>query len=576
MDPLRQGYFRQMLLRALLLLILIRVPGAQGQTDRYDVVINEIMADPSPVVGLPNTEYIELRNNSAKKIDLLKWRIIKGNTMAVISSSWILEPDSVVVICSRSQALLFNLPSKALGITSFPALVNEGDLIALAGPDGKTIHAMEYNTTWYRNPIKELGGWSLEMINPLLPCGANNWAASTDPSGGTPGRENSVYNKKSGREQLLAIQCLAVGDTKLQLQLNQGADSLSLSTATNYTITSPLQVPRSAKVLAPLFNAVELILDQPIEKNKLYILRGSSLADCKSTSTDIVSARTGLPELPDSSNLVINELLFDPPAGGSDFIELYNKGPAVLDARAIWLTSFGTAGQGTAAYRASEKSFNFFPGEHLVLTTDTAFVAKAWKAEKEKLLEMKSMPSLPDEDGNLVLMNSSGKIIDRLDYRSSMHFPLIRNKEGISLERVDVHSPSAATDNWHSASANSGYATPTQMNSQTKQNSSSTKTIRISPELISPNNDGTADLLTVDYAFHERGTLMTVYLFSEKGVLLDKIIDNRLCGTKGSFFWNGMDSKGKRIGSGVYILAASTFHLNGERSLVKKVIGITY
>jgi len=43
--------------------------------NRYDVVIDEIMADQTPIVGLPNNEWIELKNTTSSAINLLNWRI---------------------------------------------------------------------------------------------------------------------------------------------------------------------------------------------------------------------------------------------------------------------------------------------------------------------------------------------------------------------------------------------------------------------------------------------------------------------------------------------------------------------
>ncbi|MEI9955693.1 MAG: lamin tail domain-containing protein [Ferruginibacter sp.] len=43
--------------------------------NRFDVVIDEIMADPTPQIGLPNNEWIELRNTSATTFNLAGWKI---------------------------------------------------------------------------------------------------------------------------------------------------------------------------------------------------------------------------------------------------------------------------------------------------------------------------------------------------------------------------------------------------------------------------------------------------------------------------------------------------------------------
>ena len=102
-----------------------------AQVNYYDVLIYEIMADPSPVIGLPNSEYIELKNTSSNPVNLFRWKISNGSTIGTINTSWILQPDSLVVLCPRTQSALFDSSIKVIGITSFPSLLNDGGNILL-------------------------------------------------------------------------------------------------------------------------------------------------------------------------------------------------------------------------------------------------------------------------------------------------------------------------------------------------------------------------------------------------------------------------------------------------------------
>jgi hypothetical protein len=549
-----------------------------AQMERYAVVINEIMADPSPVIGLPNAEYIELRNNSSSTINLNKWRIDNGTTTAVVSVNYLLAPDSLVILCSRAQAVFFNAPSKTLGLTSFPALTNDGDLLTLTAPDGKTIHAMSYDINSYGNAVQSTGGWSLEMIDPRMPCNALNWRASTNSKGGTPGIENSVYKKFSIDNRLQALQCTAINEKLLLLTLNQGADSVSLAMANHYQLSGSSSAVINAKAIPPLFNSVEISLNQPLETKRIYLLKASPIKGCNSNKLDSLEIRTGLAKSPEAGDLVINEILFDPPTGGADFIELHNPSTALINVRELMIGSRNATSNIGAAFAASEKDHHLFPGDFLVLSEDTGFVKRQWpKSSKQKMIAVKSLPSFPDDKGNCLVMNKQGKVIDELNYTDDMHYPLLTNKAGVSLERVDPRSSSSATGNWHSASSDVNHATPGWANSQfRKLDSTDNSNIRLFPSLISPDNDGQDDLLNIQYQFNETGTLLSAYVFNQTGQLLSTIIDNRLCGISGSLSWNGFDAKNNRLPEGVYVVLIETFNLNGKTQRLKKAIGVRF
>ena len=73
--------------------------------NRYDVVIDEIMADPAPQVGLPNNEWIELKNVSSSPVNLQGWRIGDATSQSAGMPNFILQPDSFLIVCSPSSVM---------------------------------------------------------------------------------------------------------------------------------------------------------------------------------------------------------------------------------------------------------------------------------------------------------------------------------------------------------------------------------------------------------------------------------------------------------------------------------------
>ena len=92
------------------------------------MIINEIMADPSPVVGLPNAEWIELKNTSTSPVNLQGWRIADQTGVSGPMPAFILKPDSLIIICTSSAASLLSIYGPCITVSSFPSLDNDGDL----------------------------------------------------------------------------------------------------------------------------------------------------------------------------------------------------------------------------------------------------------------------------------------------------------------------------------------------------------------------------------------------------------------------------------------------------------------
>jgi len=68
----------------------------------YDVVINEIMADPTPPVGLPEYEYLELYNQTESDIDLEGWTLTIGTSRKTFSA--VIIPSGNYLILAKEEA----------------------------------------------------------------------------------------------------------------------------------------------------------------------------------------------------------------------------------------------------------------------------------------------------------------------------------------------------------------------------------------------------------------------------------------------------------------------------------------
>ncbi|MCB0777326.1 MAG: lamin tail domain-containing protein, partial [Chitinophagaceae bacterium] len=83
---------------ARLTFLILLAPFLAHAQNRYDVVIDEIMADPTPQIGLPNNEWVELRNTSSTSINLQGWRIADATGQSGPMPSFTLQPDSFVIV----------------------------------------------------------------------------------------------------------------------------------------------------------------------------------------------------------------------------------------------------------------------------------------------------------------------------------------------------------------------------------------------------------------------------------------------------------------------------------------------
>ena len=209
----------------------------------------------------------------------------------------------------------------------------------------------------------------------------------------------------------------------------------------------------------------------------------------------------------------------------------------------------------------------------MVITESKSLVLYDYIANNpDAFIEIGSMPSFNDDKSNVIILNEQGNIVDEVAYADDWHFKLITNKEGVALERIDYNAPSQNEQNWHSAATNIGYGTPTYKNSQYRIDAGVQGEIKVTPDIVSPDNDGTDDFATIDYSFPEPGYLASITIFDAAGRQVGDLQRNALCGIKGYFRWNGLGLKNQPLPVGIYIIYTEVFNLKGKTKKFKNVI----
>ncbi|ARS37322.1 lamin tail domain-containing protein [Pontibacter actiniarum] len=536
-----------------------------------ELLITEIMADETPAVGLPAQEYIELYNATEEKVLNLQGIRYSDATSTTTLPAVQLLPGKYAVVVPNSQVQNFSQYGKVIGISNFPSLNNSGELLQLRQPNGRLIYAVNYADTWYKDNSKREGGWSLEMVDVQNPCaGADNWSASVDPRGGTPAQPNSVAASNPDNTPPTLTDVTAVAPDRLLLRFNERLDSVQAASIANFSLSPSISIA-SVQVPGPLFSEVILTLASPLQESQLYTLTATGIIDCSGNLVpEPLSYTFALPSAPEPGDVVINEVLFNPRTGGADFVELVNRSSKYLNLQNWQLAN--TSGD-TISNKKTLTTSNYVlaPGQYVVLTSSPENIKTNYPAARqETFLRMSSLPSYPDDAGTVVVLQPDGSVADRFSYSENMHFELIDDVNGVSLERLRLEGPSIAS-NFHSA-ATTVFATPGYKNSQSQEGVVAQQVFDISPVVFSPNGDGFEDYTTINYSTDKTGLVANITIFDAQGREIKKLVRNELLANNGFFQWNGLREDGTKANIGYYLLYIELFGLNGEKHTYKEKV----
>ncbi len=543
------------------------------EASEYDIVINEIMADPNPVVGLPEWEYVELYNSTEFGIDLKDWQIQIGSNDNTFGN-YVLAPHGYVILCHNDAVSELRQYGGCIGFSSI-SVGNSSSALYLYSKAGILISRVNFSNIWYHDSNKDDGGWSVEQIDPLNPCaGASNWTASEDASGGTPGRLNSVDGENNVSPQVERVSMF--GNQIVQMWFDQQMHPANLLETQHFLVEETDEHPQQTVVNPIDGTYVELHFDQGFAEGIVYTLIVNDVTNCVGTPIEAdTRVQFGIPNEITESEILINEILFDPISPGVDYVELYNNTDKTFDLSTLMLgvikESFPNPAD-TTLKEITADSRLFLPHTYVLLSTNSEIVGQQYDCPTDNFVQMASFPNYANAGGTAILMGKDGTAIDQMYFSEKMHYPLLKVTKGVSLERISFDQPSMDANNWHSAADQVHFGTPGYENSMKQSPEPSNDEISISPDIFSPDGDGFDDACFINYHFDEAGYTMNIYIFNVAGQLLRHLVKGELVGQEGSTLWNGLDNNGNRVPVGVYVVVTEVFNFSGKMKQFKNAV----
>lgn len=483
-------------------------------------LITEILADPSPSHGLPGFEFIEIYHPGPGPLQLKGYALHYGQSTAVFPEHQ-MQPDSYAVVCRFNRAKDFSGYGTVIPLTNF-SLPNEGASLLLKNPKGLTVDEVQYSATW----LKGKEGFSLERINLTWPClQGTNWAPSTHPTGGTPGRKNEqspppVYPPT-------VLQQHQWTDSTLTLVFSQ---PLLFPTLLQNALLEGGEIRTLLRI-----NPETYVLQYTREKPAVQ-LHLSNLQDCMGRPLAPQSLPFEVFPPPALGEIFISEISFD--ALHPDYVEISCSVPVLLQG---WsLARLKSSGEERIILTGSRLS------PYTVFTADSSGLRAAFP-RAENLAQTLPFLSLPQDSATLVLRSPEGVIYDRIHYATRLHAPLLAETRGVALERTQYAPPL-----WQSSPSDQGHGTPGKKNAVPLPGKIGFWT---EPDLFNP----LVEQSTLKYSFPFSGLQAQILVLDRQGRKVKSYPQTFTLGASGEIPWDGTGEGGKPLPNGLYVFAVQVY-----------------
>lgn len=243
--------------------------------------------------------------------------------------------------------------------------------------------------------------------------------ASEDALGGTPGRQNSVYNENLTID--LRVEEYWLSENKIILRFNHPIENQLNLSAQQIHLQNQV-----AQITAFSLQEDSLILsfDHNLEKDFLYEINLLAPSFCALHLADLTTPVFEASPLA-WAELLISEVLFNPRAGGVRFVEIYNPTHRAINLQEVRLATVNSQGQLSGVRPLANEIQLIYPSEYRFITSDIGIVQAHYPSTAvENGIALPSLPSYANERGNVLLVSAT-TTLDSLYYTSTKHLSAI-------------------------------------------------------------------------------------------------------------------------------------------------------
>jgi hypothetical protein len=414
------------------------------------------------------------------------------------------------------------------------------------------------------------------MKDILFPCGeSENWQASVNQKGGTPAQANSIQLEIGDNFAPKLIEAYTIDNQNVLMVFDEKLDSISVANAI-------INLNNNVLVDSVFFNTnapkeIRLKLKNILVANQTYQVSIKNVQDCTgNTLANEAVASFVMPDIAVKGDILLSEVLFNPSTGGVDFVEIYNASEKYIDLKNWALAN----AEGEVIGNIKKLTINSLivsPESFLAFTPDIEQLKEQYPTRTSTNWRKTSLPSYNDDFGTVILLDNTENLMQRFDYTEDMHFDLLDDEEGVSLERISFEVDENDANNWTSASSEAGFATPGELNSQNADNPINqlgNDCIKVEPAAFSPDGDGFKDFATIIYGCNNGNKIANVLIYDATGREVRNLRQNATLSNEGFFRWEGTDNSGQKVRVGLYVVFIQLFDLNGNVNEYKLPVAV--